>query len=88
MALAELGAEIKISVAIFRRDENGWECVLDQNVSMPKVSSWSTYYLNSELLAVRLVPGEYRLRAETLIGLPTFSSVDTTIRVVKAYRGK
>lgn len=88
MAAARPGAAIKISIAIFRREENGWRPVVDQNVSMPKISSYGAEDLNSELLAVRLVPGEYRLRAETLIGLPTFSSVDTTIRVVKAYRGK
>jgi hypothetical protein len=61
--------------------------VLQRTVDRPKLSSWGSGVLYSELASVHLEPGRYRLRV-TLTGSAAPSGVILHSGVSSAYRGK
>lgn len=85
---SEPGASLRLKVSVVQKVGGEDRQVTEKMIVNPRLSSWDSDRLASELTAVALDPGTYRVTVVSLDEAPSFVGARTSLGIGRAYRGK
>ena len=84
----EPGSPLSIRVIVIASYPNNAKPLIDQLVQKPRLTSWDANSLSSELVALKLDPGLYRVDVAIVDAAPALEGTSAEIGIAEAYRGK
>ena len=74
------GVPLRINIKVYGRDSTG-EKFYYENISNPTRVSWGNGYFTKRIDSVKLKPGSYKIRSESLLDVPEFDGANVEFSV-------